>query len=250
MGEDDVLAHVLRVRARVADALDAVDRVEPLQQLGERRPRGAEIATVGVDVLAQQRHLAHALARELGDLGDELVGGTADLAPARRRDDAVRAGHVAADRDLHPGLKLARALAGQMAGEALELEEALRRQRVGREELGELVDLARTERDVDEREAREDLVLDGLRPAAADADDPLRVARLQALRLMQVGDEAAVGLLADRAGVEEDDVGILGGGGLGVAERLEHPLHPLGVVLVHLTAERRDVEALHGVAEG
>ena len=190
------------------------------------------------------------LERELRDLGDELVGRTADLAAARRRDDAVRAGHVAADRDLHPGLKLAAALAGQMAGEALEREEALRRQRVRREELGELVDLARTERDVDEREAREDLVLDGLRPAAADADDALRVTRFEALRLMQVRDEAAVGLLADRAGVEEDDVGVLGGRGLDVSERLEHPLHPLGVVLVHLAAERRDVEALHGVAEG
>ncbi len=30
-----------------------------------------------------------------------------------------------------------------------------------------------------------------------------------------------------------------------VAERLEHPLHPLGVVLVHLAPERGDVERLH-----
>ena len=39
-------------------------------------------------------------------------------------------------------------------------------------------------------------------------------------------------------------------GGLGVAERLEHPLHPLGVVLVHLTAERGHVVALHRVVQG
>ena len=45
-------------------------------------------------------------------------------------------------------------LAGQVAGEALELEEALGRQRVAREELGELVDLPRAEGDVDERELR------------------------------------------------------------------------------------------------
>ena len=38
------------------------------------------------------------------------------------------------------------------------------------QELGELVDLARAEGDVDERELPEDLVLDRLRPAAADAD--------------------------------------------------------------------------------
>ena len=72
---------------------------------------------------------------------------------------------------------VARALGRQVAGEALELEVALRGQRVAGQELGELVHLARAERDVDEREALEDLLLDRLRPAAADADDPLRVAR-------------------------------------------------------------------------
>ena len=78
---------------------------------------------------------------------------------------------VAADADLHPALELARALRRQVAGEALELEVALRGQRVAREELGQLVHLARAERDVDEREALEHLLLDRLRPAAADADD-------------------------------------------------------------------------------
>jgi hypothetical protein len=63
-------------------------------------------------------------------------------------------------------------------------------------------------------------------------------------RLAQVGDEALVGLLADGAGVEEDQVGLVLLGRLAVAQRLEHPLHPLGVVLVHLAAERRDVVAL------
>jgi hypothetical protein len=134
--------------------------------------------------------------------------------------------------------------------EALELEEALRGQRVRRQELGELVHLTGAEGDVDEREAREDLVLDRLRPAAADADDPLGVLALEALGVAEVREELAVGLLADRAGVEEDDVGVRGGGRLGVAERLEHALHPLGVVLVHLAAERRDVVALHASLKG
>ena len=55
----------------------------------------------------------------------------------------------------------------------------------------------------------EDLVLDRLRPAAADADHALRVAPLERPRLVQVRDEALVGLLADRAGVEEDQVRVL-----------------------------------------
>ena len=96
----------------------------------------------------------------------------------------------------------------QVPGEVLELEVALRAQRVGGEELGQAVDLPGPEGDVDEREALEDLVLDRLRPAAADADDPLGVLGLQPLRLAEVGDEAVVGRLADRAGVEEDQVGL------------------------------------------
>ena len=43
-------------------------------------------------------------------------------------------------------------LAGQVAGEALELEEALGGQRVAGQELGQLVDLTGAEGDVDERE--------------------------------------------------------------------------------------------------
>ena len=108
------------------------------------------------------------------------------------------------------------------------------------------MDLARAEGDVDEREALEDLVLHRLRPAAADSDDPLRVLALEPLRLSEVGDEAVVGRLADRAGVEEDQVGLGALRARLVAERVEHPLHPLGVVLVHLAPEGGDVVALRG----
>ena len=39
VGADHVLAHVLGVRARVADPVDPRHRVDPRQQLGERQPR-------------------------------------------------------------------------------------------------------------------------------------------------------------------------------------------------------------------
>ena len=132
-----------------------------------------------------------------------------------------------------------------MAGEALELEEALGGERVAGQELGQLVDLAGAERDVDEREPREHLVLDRLGPAAADADHAVGSLALEPLGLAEVSDEPVVGVLADRAGVEQDQVGLFAALGLAVAERLEHPLHPLGVVLVHLAPERREVIALH-----
>ena len=211
VGADHVLAHVLRVRARVADAVDPVDPVDGREQLRERRRRVSvrlEVAAVGVDVLPEQRHLAHAVGGHRADLRDELVARAADLAPARGGHDAVGARAVAADADLQPALEGALAPRRQVPGEALELEVALGGQRVAREELRELVHLPGAEGDIDEREALEHLLLDRLRPAAADADDPLRLFALQALGLAEVGDEAAVGRLADRARVEQDQVGL------------------------------------------
>ena len=210
VGADHVLAHVLGVRARVADPLDPVDRVDASEQLGEAGlalPR--QVAPVGVDVLAQQGDLADAVRGERLDLGDQLDRVTALLAPAGRGHDAVRAAAVAALRDLQPGLELALALHRQVAGEVLEVEVPLGGDRVGGEELGQAADLPRAEGDVDEREALEHLVLHRLGPAAADADDPLGVLGLEPLRLPQMGDEAAVGRLADRAGVEEDQIGLV-----------------------------------------
>ena len=131
-----------------------------------------------------------------------------------------------------------------MSGESFKLEEPLCGNRIGGEKLGELVDLAGSERDVDKRKAREHFILDRLRPAAADTDDAVGILALQPLGVAEVSDEPIVGLLSDRARVEEDEVGVVLALGLGVAERLEHALHPLRVVRVHLAAERRDVVAL------
>ena len=131
-----------------------------------------------------------------------------------------------------------------MAGEALELEVPLRGERVAHQELGQLVHLAGAKGDVHEREALEHLLLERLRPAASYPDHALGPFALQAARFTEMRDEAAVGRLADRARVEEDQVGVGAPRGLGVAERLEHALHPLGVVLVHLAAERGHVVAL------
>ena len=134
---------------------------------------------------------------------------------------------------------------GRWPGEVLELEVALRGEAVARQELGEPVDLARPERDVDEREALEHLVLHRLRPAAPHADDALGVLGLEPLGLAEVADEAAVRRLADRARVEQDQVRLVARLRLLVPERLEHALHALRVVLVHLAPEGGDVVALH-----
>src|SRR4029077_2329609 len=122
--------------------------------------------------------------------------------------DAIGAGAIAALRDLHPGLERPVSLGREVSGEILELEVPLGGQRVAGQELSELVDLPGPERDVDERESLEDLVLDRLGPAAADPDDDVVVLVLESLRLAEVGEETTVGRLPDRAGVEEDQVGV------------------------------------------
>src|SRR6188474_59875 len=177
----------------VADALDALDRVDPGQQLGEADPhRLGQVAAVAVDVLAQQRDLAHPVGGERLCLRQQLSWVATDLTAAGRGHDAVGALAVTALRDLQPALELTHPPGRQVSGEVLELEVALGAERVGVEELGQLVDLPGTEGYVDEGEALEDLVLDRLGPAAADPDDALGIFGLDSLCRAQVSKEAAV----------------------------------------------------------
>ena len=80
----------------------------------------------------------------------------------------------------------------------------------GAEPLAEVRDRARPERDVDGRVELEDALALRLGVAAADGDHAVRVLALPRGRLAQVGGELRVRLLADRAGVEDDDVGVVG----------------------------------------
>ena len=101
---DRVGAQVLRVRRREPDPLDAVDRVDGAQQVGELRAvlAGAEVAPVGVHVLAEQRDLGDAVGRELLDLVHDVAHPAAHLGAAHQRHDAEGAGVVAADLDRDP----------------------------------------------------------------------------------------------------------------------------------------------------
>ena len=144
---DHRLAEVLRVRAREADALDSLDRVAGAQQLAELGAQvGREIASPRVDVLAEQRHLAHAAVGEPLHLGENLARAAALLAAAHRRDDAVRAFRVAAHRDLHPRLERPLVVRRQLGREraVVEPEPAARdADAAGAEPLAEVRDRAR-----------------------------------------------------------------------------------------------------------
>jgi hypothetical protein len=90
------------------------------------------------------------------------------------------------------------------------------------------------EDDVDVRRLAGDRVAVLLRKAAADGDLHAGVLGLDRREVAEVAVELVVGVLADRAGVEDDDVGLLAGGDARVARVLQQPGEALGVVDVHL----------------
>src|SRR5207237_5968124 len=79
----------------------------------------------------------------------------------------------------------------------------------------------------------------------ADGDDGLRSAPLESGRVAEVGRETLIRLLADRARVEHDHVGLVLRRRLAQPELLEQALDPLRVVSVHLATERCDEVAAH-----
>ena len=238
------------MRAREANALDSLDGVTCAQELAELRPDlRQQVAPPRVDVLPEQRELAHPLAGELRHLGEHVARAAADLASAHRGNDAVRARRVAAHRDLHPRLKAALAVHRQRGGELTLLSGAPHAARhaepTGAEPLAEMRDRPRAESDVDVGVKREEPVALRLRVTAADGDDRVGLRALLRGCVPHVCRELRVGLLADRAGVEHDHVRLFPAPSLSEPELLEHALDALRVVGVHLAAERGDVIAAH-----
>ena len=212
------------------------------------RTSGREVAAPRVDVLAEQRDLFDAFAGEARHLGHDLAGAAALLAPTDGRDDAVGARRVAAHRHLHPRLERPLAVHRERRGEGPVVEpeaSSCHRFPACAEPVGEMRDRARPERDVDVGIQLEDPVALGLRVAAADGDHAIRVAPLSRRRLAEVRGELGVGLLPDRARVEDDHIGIRRRRRLAEPELLEHALDPLRVVGVHLAAERGDEVSPH-----
>ena len=93
---DHVVGELRGVRRGEAHPLQPLDLAAGAQQLGERLTV-AELDAVRVDVLPEQGDLADALADQRPDLGQDVAGPAVLLLAAQARDDAERAGVVAAD---------------------------------------------------------------------------------------------------------------------------------------------------------
>ena len=240
-GCDHGLAEVLRVRAREAHALDPLDRIAGSKQFAELGLElRAQITSPRVDVLPEERDLLDAVSGKALDLGDDLSRATALLASAHRRDDAVRALRVAAHRDLHPRLERAFVVQRQLRGEVavVQTEAPSRDAHAARPEpFAEMRDRTRPEGNIDRRVELEDPLALRLGIAAADGDHPIRMLSLASRGFAQVRGELRVGLLPDRAGVEDHDIRLVGARRFAEPDLLEHALDPLGIVSVHLAAE-------------
>ena len=141
---------------------------------------------------------------------------------------------------MHPGLEGPLAPHRQLRGEltVVETEPPARdAQAAGAEPLAEMRDRARPKRDVNGRIELEDSLALGLRVAPADGDHAIGMLALPRRGFTEVGGELRVGLLADRARVEDDDVGVVRARRLPQPELFEHALDPLGIVGVHLAPE-------------
>ena len=258
-GEVELLCNVLAARHRVEELVGRVLRLarhkpEPVVARdgvdgGEQVCKvviGVKIFAVAVHVLAEEGDLLVALGDEAAALLDDLLRLAAALAAAHIGHDAVRAEVVAAVHDAHPRAHAALAHDGQVLGDAavlvLDGEDALILRIYLVQQLGEPPLRLRAEHQVNVvvgvfHLVGHDLLL---RHAAAEADDLIGLGGLRVAETAQMAVDPLFRVLADGAGVEQDDVGLILVARELVAHLAQHAHEHLAVCHVLLAAERVD----------
>src|SRR5919106_1770867 len=203
------------------------------------------VAAVRVDVLPQERHLEHAVGGQPLHLGQDLPQGTGPLRSSDQRHDAERAGVVAAHRDADPGVVANLAAGRQRAGEHLRVfaDVHLRARALGlAEQLHDPRNRVGPHHDVHPRGPLLDRAPVLLGQTSGHHDAHPRVPILGGAQVAEVTVQPVVGVLPHRARVEHHDLGLVDAVRLAHTVGEEQAGDPLGVVLVHLTAERPDEE--------
>lgn len=104
----------------------------------------------------------------------------------------------------------------------------------------------RSEHDIDKGSARNDRCTFLAGNAAADTDDQPWVLLLELAHPAEIVKHSLLSLLAYRAGIEDNDIGLFGVVGLdGAVRGAQHICDLVRIVLIHLTAERADVHLRH-----
>ena len=234
------------MRAREANALDA--RLPHRAKKLGKAWRAVTLTTEGVNVLAEKAHLANAVLMKPADLIDDVLEGTVALAATNVGHDAVAAEVVASRHDGDPCVPGVLAPAGKVRGKT-----GIVLARIGEDallgtverlenELGKTGDGSSAKHHVNVSHVLSDVGAVALGYAATDADDPAAMRGLG--RTDHGGDlavEVGVCLLAHAARHENHDVGLIRRGHLKAAARPKKARDALGVMKVHLAAERLNV---------
>ena len=241
---NDAVAEVVGVRARVAHAADARHRPHSAEKVGEV----VRAVGVGVDRLPEQHDLAHPRVDDLARLAHHFVEPAAALGAARRGDDAVGAPVVAAALHGDPRLDLVEPSGGEVLVVFFEVEARGDRLLAAPRAVHELRQGTIAVRTDDERDVPRLFQQQGteaLGHAARDSHDA--VLRHVPLELTQPPDDPLLRMIADGAGVDQNDVGavrLVDGEVAGGGELAEHQL---GVAHVHLATVRLDVDGRGGL---
>ena len=210
--------------------------------------------TVGIDVLPQQRHLAVAVFEQTARLGDDGLRIAAPLAAPGVGDHAVGTEVVAPPHDRHEG---AHAVAVEAHGGDFGIGLLGRKQHV--DTLAARLGLAHQARqvavgvrpghDIDARRSLDQLLAQAFGHAADDAHDKTRIRAPVAFHLGQTAPDALLGVVADRAGVDQDDIGLADAVRIDIAFALHERNDDLRVADVHLAAVGLDEKFASGALQ-
>ncbi len=253
----------MRMTGRVAQPADPIDLRGALKKARQRpgtpiRP----VAVIGVDVLADQRDLADPGRRQMLDFGEDFLHRPRDFRAARIGHDAEGAELVttllhgdesgnAARADCHRARR--REVIEFVVGRELGVDGFAAAFRA-RQQFREPVIILRPEDQIDYGRTADDLFTFGLRDTAGDGHDNVAAlsggfvfhhAHAAEFRIDLLG-----GLLADIAGIEDDEIGVFGGGCLDIAFRRQGIRHTTRVVDVHLATIGFDVQFARFVHAG
>jgi hypothetical protein len=202
-------------------------------------------AAVGIDVLAEQGHFLDALFCQAGDFGQHVIEGARDLITTGVGNDAEGTEFAAT---LHDRDESGRARDGRRRQivELLDFGKGNVDLRLAQasplgDQLRQAMQGLRSEDHVHVGRAGDDRRSFLAGDATADANYQVGIGALQQAYPAEVVKNPLLRLLAHRAGIEENDVGVFGGVGLDDFFRCsEYVGHLVRVVLVHLAPEGAD----------
>src|SRR5882724_2392531 len=242
-GLNDVGAKIARVRGGKADAAHARHLGGSLEEPGEFHFAGRWIG-VGIYGLAEELHFGVAERGELAQFAENGIAGAASLRPARVRNDAVRAGLVAAFDDGEisaPGIVAAREFGLEcFIGVGIEAGDTLFAGFELREQLRKFAVACGAADEIDPRRALKYFFAFLLRDAAEDADF-FRLAG-HFTKLAEPGKNFLRGFFGDAGGVVENERCGFDGIDLTITAGEQDAGDFFGVVVIHLAAESFEVE--------